>query len=246
VSAARRSAVLSLLVAPLLLVACAGGAPAATTAPPASSAPASASPTAAASPTAVPEPTWHRFSTESGMASVSIPPTWTVEGGAVASDVGDVEWIWVRNSLQHEMALLAIGNGGDRGGACDDWDGDGTAFVPARIHLVEEVDVTGESLDDGPPAYLYAATVQPAEGDFSFHVGYSTERPEGDRMPCLTYDDVAVPEGYPWVTLGTPSASMGGGLWQVDSFDAGAAYAETEEYAALVDVLRSLRLEAAR
>ncbi|MGM1028861.1 MAG: hypothetical protein ACQEWM_03180 [Actinomycetota bacterium] len=239
-SAGRRSGVLPLLVVPLLLVACASSPPAASPAPPA------ASPTAAASPTPVTEATWHRFSTESGMASISIPPTWTVEGGAVETHAGGVQWIWVRNSLRHEMALLAIGKGGDRGGACDDWDGDGTAFVPARIHLVEEVDVTGETLGDGPPAYLYAATVQPAEGDFSFHVGYSTERPGGDRMPCLIYDDVAVPEGFPSVTLGTPPATIGGGLWQVDSFDAGAAYAETDEYAALVDVLRSLRLEAAR
>jgi hypothetical protein len=34
-------------------------------------------------------------------------------------------------------------------------------------------------------------------------------------------------------------------VWEVDSFEAGERYAATEEYATLLEVLRSLRLEAA-
>lgn len=243
-SAARRPSLLALLAVPLLLTACAS------TAPPTSTAPASASPSASAAPTvAASEPpladdaAWHRFSTANGMASISVPSTWSVEGGETASDIGWAQWIWVRNSLRHEMALLTIGSGGDRGGGgCDDWDGDGTGAVPARIHLVEEVDVLGIGLVGSAPAYLVAATVQATEGDFSFHVGYSAERPADDRMPCRVDGDVPVPDGHPQVTLGTPSPEMAGGLWTVDSFEAGEAYAATEEYAALIDVLRSLEI----
>lgn len=245
-SAPRRRWLLALLGGPLLLAACASTPPPAATAPAATAPAASAAPSPSASePPLAEDADWHRFSTANGMASISVPSTWTVEGGTTESEFGSAQWIWVRNSLRHEMALLAIGYGGDRGGACDDWDGDGTGFVPARIHLTEAVDVLGSGLEGSAPAYLYAATVQVAEGEFSFHAGYSVDRPADDRMPCFIYDDVAVPDGYPQVTLGTPPPTIGGGLWAVDSFEAGEAYAATDEFSALVDVLRSLRLEAA-
>lgn len=240
-SAARRSWALVLLAAPLLLVACAPGPAAAPSSPP-STTPTSAAPAASDAPPQ--EDQWQRFSTIDGMASVAVPPTWTVEGGASSSELGETQWLWIRNASGQEMAVLGIGTGDGRGGYCDDWDGDGSSFVPARIHLVEEVDVTGDSLDDGPPAYLSAATVGTGEDTFALRVGYTAERPEGDRMPCPLWNDVAVPDGYPVVELGSPGPEMGEGMWSVDSFEAGERYTETEEYATLIDVLRSLQLEA--
>ncbi|WP_405218482.1 hypothetical protein [Agrococcus sp. Ld7] len=252
-SATLRSTLLTLFAGPLLLAGCAATGPDAAP-PPAVSTTASAEPSAEPSPepsgessgadAPTGEAAWHRFSTENGMASIAVPPTWTVEGGAVSSDVGEWQWIWVRNSLRHEMALLRLGVGGDRGGACGGNVIAGTSDVPARIHLVEEVDVTGETLGDAPPTYLYAATVERSDGAFAFHAGYSLERPADDRMPCIVYDDVAVPVDYPQVSFGVPDADIGGGLWRVDSLEAGEAYAQTEEYETLMDVLRSLRLQA--
>lgn len=246
-SAAHRSSLLALLAVPLLLAGCTTGPEVAPS--PTASTTTSAEPSGepGSEPSASDAPTggapWHRFSTANGMASITVPPTWTVEGGAVSSDYGESQWIWVRNSLRHEMALLTVSSGGDRGGTCGDSVIDGTSEVPARIHLVEEVDVGGETLD-APPAYLYAATVESSTDVFAFHAGYSLERPVDDRMPCTIFDDVAVPDGYPWVSFGVPNADIGGGLWRVDSFDAGERYAQTEEYDTLMDVLRSLRLEA--
>lgn len=241
-SAARRS-LLALLAVPLLLASCAAGPEEAPSPTPSATEAIESSAPVAASEEPQTDARWQRFSTENGMASITVPPTWTVEGGAVSGDDGESQWIWVRNSLRHEMALLTVSSGGDRGGTCGDSVIDGTSEVPARIHLVEEMDVGGETLDP-PPAYLYAATVESSRDVFAFHAGYSLERPADDRMPCTIFDDVAVPDGYPQVSFGVPNADIGGGLWRVDSFEAGQAYAQTEEYDTLMDVLRSLRLEA--
>lgn len=116
--------------------------------------------------------------------------------------------------------------------------------MPARIHLVEETDAAA-SIGAGSGPFLYAATMQEAEDRFSFHAGYSLERPAADRMPCLPYDLVTPPERAPMVMFGTPASTPDGERrFLVDSFEAGEQYAQTEEYATLIDVLRSLRLEA--
>ncbi len=254
-SPARRPSVLALLAVPLLLGACAATPPSASTAPAPTAghqtAPTSTEPAPSASGSEPPlagDVPWHRFSTENGMVSISVPSTWTVEGGATASDFGDAQWIWVRNSLRHEMALLTIGTGGDRGGGCgDEVDGvfqpDDDGMLPARIHAVEVLDL-GDELDAfGTPGepHLVAATVQSGEA-FGFHVGFLPEPPQNGLVPCHWYDDVAVPAGFPDVTLGTPSVDTAGGLWLVDSFEAGEAYTATEEFATLMAVMRSLQL----
>lgn len=179
-----------------------------------------APPAPAASDPPVSDETVHVIAVGDVEASISVPAAWSVEEGA-SDGFGEHRWLWIRNAEDDEMAVLSMATDGGLGGACDDWDGDGTGYVPAEIHLVEEAGAAA-GIDDAAGPFLYAATVQEAEDRFSFHAGYSLERPADGRMPCLTYDLVTVPERSPMIMFGTPASTPDGERrFLVDSFDAG-------------------------
>lgn len=241
----------------LLLSGCAepsAAPPATPTTPPTAAVAESASPPASAPATsaeASAEPTadWQRVATENGLVSLRIPTTWTVEhGGETIEESLWAQTMLVRNSIGQEMAILSVSEGGDRGGACGaDVDGvfqqDDDGMLPARIHAVEVLEL-GDELDAfGTPGkpHLVAATVEYGER-FGFHVGFLPEPPQDGLVPCLWYDDVAVPAGFPNVMLGTPPVDTAGDIWLVDSFEAGEAYTETSEFATLMSVMRSIEL----
>jgi hypothetical protein len=154
-----------------------------------------------------------------------------------------VNHVTVVSDLGQALAVFGSAHFGDRGGACHDWDGDGTFYVPGSIHLEETVTLgeglvgfDGESVDE---ARIVAFTTRPTAEDTWFVAGYSLDPFEGGQVPCLTHSDVPVPEGYPAASFGTTGDEA---LWRVDSLEQGEAYTETEEYAQLMDVFRSLEI----
>ena len=142
------------------------------------------------------------------------------------------------SDLEQELAVFGSAFYGDRGGACDDWDGDGTFFVPASIHLEETVPL-GDGLIgfDGEPE---------AEGRIARGIQLLLRRLLVRRLlevlPARDLDRfgrVPVPEGYPDASFGTTRDES---LWRVDSLEQGQAYAQTEEYEELMDMFRSLEI----
>ena len=77
---------------------------------------------------------------------------------------------------------------------------------------------------DGEPeaeGRIVAFTSRPTAEDAWFIAGYSLDPFEGGQVPCIPYNDVPVPEGYPDASFGTTRDES---LWRVDSLEQGEAY----------------------
>lgn len=205
----------------------------------------SPTPDATAAPSSAPTDGWQEVATTDGLFRWRIPADWTARDASFEAEdgLGHVNHVTIVSDLEQELAVFGSAFYGDRGGACDDWDGDGTFFVPASIHLEETVPL-GDGLIgfDGEPeaeGRIVAFTSRPTAEDAWFIAGYSLDPFEGGQVPCIPYNDVPVPEGYPDASFGTTRDES---LWRVDSLEQGQAYAQTEEYEELMDMFRSLEI----
>ncbi|SFS03912.1 hypothetical protein SAMN04487783_0802 [Agrococcus baldri] len=210
-------------------------APTATTVASAAAGPASPAPTATAEPTASDDPMagWQAVETSDGLFRWRIPVDWSVvdESFEAEDDLGHVNAITVVSDIGQELAYFGSAYYGDRGGACDDWDGDGTTMVPGQLHA--------DAMALGGDGRVVAYTAQRVEDRFDFVAGFTMDDVEDDRVPCLGYFDVPVPDDHPFTSFSTTHDRA---LWEVASFAQGAAYAETEEFDELFAMFRSLEL----
>jgi len=188
---------------------------------------------------------WQVVETQDGLYRWRIPADWTaVDESFEAEDgLGWVNQVTIVSELDQELAEFGSAYYGDRGGACEDWDGDGATTVPTEVHLEESVRLGDAPLSSvrGPvdEGRIVAFTSQSDPDTFEFYAGYSQDAFEDGKAQCLRYSDVPVPEDYPDTAFGTTADRA---LWQVDSFEQGTAYTETQEYAELIDMFRSLEL----
>lgn len=239
------------IVAALALVGCAGPAAEEPDAPATPSASPEPEATAAPTPTPTEDPTagWQTIETEDGLFRWRIPADWSVvdESAEAPDDLGWTNQITVVSDRGQELAYFGSAYFGDRGGACGSaLQGsmtDAEGFVPAVVHDDEQVALGDDLVDlEGEPvdaARLVAHTAHPTSDRYAFFAGYTVYPMRDDAVPCLQYSDVAVPEDYPYTSFGTSAAPE---LWDVDSFEQGTAYTETEEYEELMTMFRSLEL----
>ncbi|MCR8670050.1 hypothetical protein [Agrococcus sp. HG114] len=237
------------VIALLVLTGCAdpaGSAPSQTPAPaPAHSSSAGAAPTSQGMPSADPTEGWHVVETADGLFRWRVPADWTVVDASFEAEdgLGHVNDVTIVSDIGQELARFGSAYYGDRGGTCA---GDEDGMVPALVHLDETVALGGRQLSSarGPAeAGRIVALTSQFEGDRAqFFAGFTQDEVEADRVSCLIYGDVPVPEGYPQTSFRT---TWDLALWEVDSFEQGAAYAETEEFRELMDVFRSLELTGA-
>jgi hypothetical protein len=246
----RHAPIAAAVAALLLLTGCAGAAepapseaPATRTSAPPPSDPAEPAeePSASADPTAG----WQVVETTDGLYRWRIPADWTVvdESFEAEDDLGHVNDLTIVSEIGQELARFGSAYYGDRGGACT---GVPDGMIPALVHLEETVPLGDAPLSSarGPAeaGRIVAFTARYGDQRPQFFAGFTQDRVEADRVSCLRYADVPVPEGYPETSFGT---TWDAALWEVDSFEQGAAYAETEEFRELMDVFRSLELTGA-
>lgn len=177
---------------------------------------------------------WQSIETADGRFRWRIPADWSIvdESFEAKDDLGHVNAITVVSDRGQELAYFGSAFYGDRGGACHDWDGDGTTMVPARVHFDDPTVLDGEGR-------VVAYTSERAPGSFDFYAGYTLDQIEPDRVPCLRYSDVPVSEDRLQVSFGT---TWDPALWEVPSIEEGEAYAETEEFDELIAMFRSLEV----
>ena len=119
---------------------------------PSSEAPAPTTTTAAPAPepteTADPRAGWRTIETQDGLFRWQIPADWTVvdESREADDDLGWVNQVTVVSELGQDLAFFGSAFHGDRGGACDDWDGDGSTTVPTEVHAEEGVPLGDQPL----------------------------------------------------------------------------------------------------
>ncbi|GAA3594163.1 hypothetical protein GCM10010968_04260 [Agrococcus terreus] len=245
--------VVAAALAALLLAGCA--APSAP-AEPSGEAPAPTATSAAPAPqpteTADPRAGWRTIETQDGLFRWQIPADWTVvdESFEAEDDLGWVNQLTVVSELGQDLAFFGSASYGDRGGICASPDDpglvDAEGFVPALVHDDELVELgeglLGMDLEPVEGARLVAHTRTSDDESFVFYAGFTMYPMREDAVPCLQYSDVAVPDGYPQTSFGTTHAPA---LWQVESYEQGEAYTETEEYSELMDMFRSLELTGA-
>lgn len=250
---ARTTPLVAVALAALMLVGCA--APSAP-AEPSGAAPAPTASTAAPEPqpTETPDPRagWRSIETQDGLFRWQIPADWTVvdESFEAEDGLGWANRLTVTSELGQDLAFFGSASYGDRGGICASADAplvDAEGFVPALIHDDELIDLgeglLGMDLEPVEGARLVAHTSTSDDEAFTFYAGYTQHPMREDAVPCLQYADVAVPDDYPHTSFGTTYSIRS--LWDVDSFEQGAAYTETEEYRELMEMFRSLELTGA-
>lgn len=177
---------------------------------------------------------WRTIATSDGIFRWRIPADWSVvdESFEAEDGLGHVNSFTVVSDIGQELAFFGSAYYGDRGGACDDWDGDGTIMVPAQLHFDDPTALRGAGR-----VVAYTSERQP--GVFDFYAGYTLDEVEADRVPCLRYSDVPVDDERLHASFGTTFDPT---LWNVPSFEQGAAYAETEEFRELIEMFRSLEV----
>lgn len=233
----------------LALTGCAGAAAPAPSAPTSSSTPsASASTDPTAGPSASADPLvmtddWLEYATSDGSVSFRYPPTWTLEADselfapdAGRADVQDPYERWMDSATltaPNGQQLLAMHDFVDVGGAC------GGSTFPLEVLATEPARAEPLTTDDGDPVI---ATVALGTDDDRWRVGVgitssgSIERPEA----CRVYFVGSSSDGG--VSFGTHFQLNSGGddpLWTVDSLDDARAYMQNDEYATIIEILRS-------
>ncbi|SDH39560.1 hypothetical protein [Agrococcus jejuensis] len=241
----------SLAVAALALVALAGCATAA--APEAST---SASPSATPAPSAEPTPSaseepegidtsdWLEYSTHDGDMTYRYPADWTITSDAQFFDP-DAERTDVQDRYQRWMdtATLTAPNGQqllhssdfvDVGGACGD------AALPT-LHVLATEPAAVRSIE-GESVVIATLAMAWNDGTFSMGIGITGDHFDGQTMlpACMINFIFASSDGG--VAMGTHfHLGSEDPLWNIASLDDATAYMETDEYATILEILRSVR-----
>lgn len=232
----RPLAITAAVAALLALTGCAGAAapapsePAASfTAAPSASAPTdpSAEPSASAAPLVMTDD-WLEHASSDGSVSFRYPPTWTLEATAEPHpDPDELPWEAATLTAPNGQELLRMAQFPDIGGSCE-------APLAFDVLAVEPAaSMPFEQEDDA----VIATVAVPIGERWEMGIGItSTTRSEG--AGCQLYF-VGMSSAHP-VSMGTHfSMPREDPLWMVDSLDDARAYMETDEYATIIEILRS-------
>jgi hypothetical protein len=241
-SLARRTAPLAAVIALVVLVGCAQPAePAVSSAPPS----ASSEPGGDAAPSPTPEgidtSDWLTYATHDGDMTYRYPADWTLESEAQFfspdADRDDVEDPYARYM---DAAVLTAPNGQallhsydfvDLGGAC----GGPETFQPVELLATEPLAASADTT-------IVTAALRSVDGRWTFGMGLVS----GDVSTidtCVVQFTTGSSDGGLFLGTSPTIASNGDDpLWTVDTLDDARAYMETEEYATILEILRSVRL----
>ncbi|QUW17737.1 hypothetical protein [Agrococcus sp. Marseille-Q4369] len=232
-----RAVTIAAAVAALLaLTGCAGAAAPAPsepapsfTAAPSASAPTdpSAEPGASADPLVMTDD-WLEHASSDGSVSFRYPPTWTLEATAEPHpDPDEPPWEAATLTAPNGQQLLRMAQFPDIGGSCE-------APLAFDVLAVEPAaSMPFEQEDDA----VIATVAVPIGERWEMGIGItSTTRSEG--AGCQLYF-VGMSSAHP-VSMGTHfSMPREDPLWMIDSLDDARAYMETDEYATIIEILRS-------
>lgn len=243
---ARRTAALGLAAA-LVLAGCASGSLAGDDEPSATPAPSSQTETSGSEPAASEEPqgidtsAWLEYSTRDGDMTYRYPADWTLESSSelVAPDEGrddvqDPSERWMDASTLTAptgQPLLHSADFVDIGGWCD-------AANQGTVLHEEPIDL-GWVMPDTTPVIAAIAF----DGDpMIFAMGITAAESIGDdgQLACPFYFVFESSDGG--ASMGTHfQVSNDDPLWNIDSLDDAFAYTETDEYATLLEILRTVQ-----
>lgn len=232
----RPLAIAAAVAALLALTGCAGAAAPAPsepapsfTAAPSASAPTdpSAEPSASADPLVMADD-WLEYASSDGSVSFHYPPSWTLEATAEPHpDPDELPWEAATLTAPNGQELLRMAQFPDIGGSCE-------APLAFDVLAVEPAaSMPFEQEDDA----VIATVAVPIGERWEMGIGItSTTRSEG--AGCQLYF-VGMSSAHP-VSMGTHfSMPREDPLWMVDSLDDARAYMETDEYATIIEILRS-------
>ncbi|WP_137756708.1 hypothetical protein [Agrococcus sp. SGAir0287] len=228
--------------AAIALLAVAGCAPASDEAVGESSQPSpspSAEPSTSASDDGIDTSDWLEYSTHDGDMTYRYPADWTLESESVESspEMGGRWFDDASLTAPNGQVLLQSSDFVDIGGACGEDD-----QFPIEVLASEPADV--QPLVEGETPQITTVALGTADGRWTFGVGItSADRlPAPDSTGCGWYFVHGSSDGG--VSIGTHFVMASGEddpLWTVDTLDDAEAYMETEEYATLLEILRSVR-----
>ncbi|WP_425843853.1 hypothetical protein [Agrococcus sp. TSP3-2-1] len=199
------------------------------TAAPSASAPTdpSAEPSASAAPPVMTDD-WLEYASSDGSVSFRYPPTWTLEATAEPHpDPDELPWEAATLTAPNGQELLRMAQFPDIGGSCE-------APLAFDVLAVEPAaSMPFEQEDDA----VIATVAVPIGERWEMGIGItSTTRSAG--AGCQLYF-VGMSSAHP-VSMGTHfSMPREDPLWMVDSLDDARAYMETDEYATIIEILRS-------
>lgn len=230
-------------IAALALVALVGCAPAADPlASDAPSTPASPQPTASTLPEPSTQPEgidtsdWLEYSTRDGDMAYRYPSDWTLESTADAIPGGGSNRWYDSASLTAPSGqrLLQSSDYVDIGGAC----GEDYQF-PMEVLASEPAEAS--TLEGQHTAELTTVAIGTDDGRWTFGVGITASEllPEPGETGCGWY---FVHGGASIGTHFLIASIEDDPLWTVDTLDDAEAYMETDEYATILEILRSVRM----
>lgn len=205
------------------------------------------SPSASAEPTsseaeAIDTSDWLEYSTHDGDMTYRYPADWVLESestffspDADRDDVQEPYERWMDGSTltaPNGEQLLEAYDVVDLGGAC----GDPENFQPVEVLATEPLE--GASTETAI-ATLAIGTV---DGRWTFGMGLVSGQ-LSTVASCVAHFTTGTSDGG--MLIGTRSTITSAGddpLWTIDTLEDAAAYMETEEYATILEILRSVRL----
>ena len=176
----------------------------------------------------IPTDGWLEHATSDGSVSFHYPPSWTLEATAEPHpDPDELPWEAATLTAPNGQELLRMAQFPDIGGWCE-------APLAFDVLAVEPAaSMPFEQEDDA----VIATVAVPIGERWEMGIGItSTTRSEG--AGCQLYF-VGMSSAHP-VSMGTHfSMPREDPLWMVDSLDDARAYMETDEYATILEILRS-------
>lgn len=194
------------------------------------------SPTPSASVATDPMADWQLIQPESGRTQFRIPADWTADVALEELDGEPVDTVVVRRP-DGQVQLRFSQAPGDVGGGCP-------TPPPSELLDMEPLSLDGEASE---PVAFGAVAIELDDGRWVFAMGITGEAQLSEPLTCPFYfvtGGPAEPGGFGGLlAFGTESQVTGTGdaaVWVVDSLDDARAYAESEEYATLKQILLSL------
>lgn len=236
----------SLAVAAIAIVALSGcataGPPGTSSSPSSPATPASsaeATPSASDEPAGIDTSDWLEYATRDGDMTYRYPADWTLTSSAEQiPEAGTNRWYDSASlTAPNGQTLLRSSDYVDIGGAC------GEAYqFPFEVLATEPADAQG--LASGQAPQITTVALGTDDGRWTFGVGITSidRLPEPGATGCAWYFVHA--SSVAGVSIGTSlmmASIEDDPLWTVDTLDDATAYMQTDEYATILEILRSVR-----